>query len=225
MDGEKISGADDLNSSPNKLDDNRQKFSIKNLSITPTSSDTQAAYEYEDLKRSSDRTTLLTHILYWPIYVLFIFPIQYLIRAFMWGFWKNWDIATKLLIFGNEAKENILKLRFLRNPDRRTVYLRASRIYTPAQIFPFVTGSKPISEDSSSQRPPAPSNWNAIRKQVYNRDGYTCVNCGASGGPEGNAELHADHVLPKSRDGPDTLNNLRTLCRECHEARHARNFN
>ncbi|MFD1641773.1 HNH endonuclease [Halohasta litorea] len=222
---DEVGGSYESISTPNEVDDDREEYLIEGLSIKPTSSDNAAAYEYEDLKRSSDTKTQWVHIFYWPIYTLFIFPIQYIIRAFMWGFWKNWDIPTKIMILSGEAKENFQKLSFLGNPDRRAVYLRASRVYTPAQLFPFVPGSKPIPEDSTSERLQAPNNWNKIRKQVYKRDGHTCVNCGEGGGPNGTAELHADHVLPRSRNGPNTLSNLRTLCRECHEARHARKFN
>ncbi|WP_394348707.1 HNH endonuclease signature motif containing protein [Halorubrum cibi] len=33
-----------------------------------------------------------------------------------------------------------------------------------------------------------------------------------------------DHVLPRSREGADAIENLRTLCSSCHQARHARFF-
>jgi hypothetical protein len=213
--------------SPDEQKNTAQSFDLGGISVGPASSDTSAAYEYEDLQRGSATSTLLIHTLYWPIYVLFVFPIQYIVRILIWGFWKKrhvWNVRIRIRMFLGEAIENLRKLRFLVHSRRRTIYLRASRIYTPAQLLPFVSGTKPISEDSSSERPPTPDNWDSIRKHVYERDGYACVNCCAKGGTNGDAELHADHVLPKSRDGPNTLQNLRTLCRECHEARHARNF-
>lgn len=202
-------------------------FSIEGISVTAASTDRPGAYEYEDLKRGSDTSTLLTHAVFWPIYLLVAFPIQYLIRILLWGFWRKrhvWHVPTRLQILFREATENLHKLRFLLNPDRRAVYLRASRVYTPAQVFPHIAGTKPIPEDPSSKRQRKSGRWDRLRKQVYERDEYTCVNCGAEGGPNGSTELHADHVLPSSRDGSDTSRNLRTLCRECHEARHARNF-
>lgn len=210
--------------SPDEVQDESGEFAIGGISVKPTSSNVLAAYEYEDLKRSSNSGTRVTQLLFWTVYVLFFSYIHYFIRALRWQFFSRLGVGGKMAKFFQEASENFKKLRFLQNPDRRVLYLRASRVYTPAQLLPFVPGSKPIPEDASSERPPKPRNWNTIRKQVYDRDGYTCVNCGAGGGPNGNSELHADHILPRSRDGPDTLQNLRTLCSECHQARHARNF-
>jgi len=65
-----------------------------------------------------------------------------------------------------------------------------------------------------------PSDWRSRRKQVYKRDDYTCQNCGAMGGKKGNNELHAHHVVPKSSGGTHNLNNLKTLCEDCHQAVH-----
>lgn len=65
-----------------------------------------------------------------------------------------------------------------------------------------------------------PSDWNARRKKVYQRDGHKCQNCGTFGGPKGNAELHAHHVVPKSKGGTHETTNLITICKECHDAIH-----
>ncbi len=65
-----------------------------------------------------------------------------------------------------------------------------------------------------------PSNWDSIRKKVYERDGYTCNNCGARGGPHGPAELHAHHGVPLSKGGSNKLSNLQTYCVDCHNAIH-----
>lgn len=53
-------------------------------------------------------------------------------------------------------------------------------------------------------------NW---RKEVFERDKYTCQECGQVGG-----ELQADHIKPKKLF-PELIfdiNNGRTLCSECH---------
>ncbi|WP_121821072.1 HNH endonuclease [Halostella salina] len=65
-----------------------------------------------------------------------------------------------------------------------------------------------------------PSDWDSRRKKVYRRDGYTCQHCGAKGGQNGDTELHAHHIVPKSRGGSHHLNNLVTVCRDCHKAIH-----
>ena len=66
-----------------------------------------------------------------------------------------------------------------------------------------------------------PDDWDRRRKKVYQRDGYQCQRCGASGGGSGNAELHAHHKVPKSKGGSHRLSNLTTLCSDCHSQVHA----
>jgi hypothetical protein len=65
-----------------------------------------------------------------------------------------------------------------------------------------------------------PSDWGSRRKEVYRRDDYTCQNCGVLGGPHGDAELHAHHIVPKSKGGTHNTSNLKTLCKDCHDAIH-----
>jgi hypothetical protein len=57
------------------------------------------------------------------------------------------------------------------------------------------------------------------RKSVFERDNYSCVNCGARSRAGMGVVLHADHIKPFSLF-PELrfdINNGRTLCRECHK--------
>lgn len=65
-----------------------------------------------------------------------------------------------------------------------------------------------------------PEDWDSRRREVYQRDGYACQNCGRQGGPGGNVELHAHHVVPKSKGGTHQRRNLITVCAQCHRAIH-----
>ena len=65
-----------------------------------------------------------------------------------------------------------------------------------------------------------PSDWDSRRRRVYSRDGYRCQNCGAGGGREGGAELHAHHIVPISKGGSHSTSNLKTMCKDCHSAIH-----
>lgn len=56
----------------------------------------------------------------------------------------------------------------------------------------------------------------ALRTQVYERDGYTCVSCGAR------RQLTCDHIIAESRGGPTTLENLQTMCAPCNSRKGAR---
>lgn len=49
-----------------------------------------------------------------------------------------------------------------------------------------------------------------VRAQVYARDGHVCLHCGSR------EDLSLDHVHPWSLGGPDTVENLQTLCRTCN---------
>lgn len=57
---------------------------------------------------------------------------------------------------------------------------------------------------------------------MYRRDEYTCQNCGARGGPYGDTELHAHHIVPIAQGGSHKPSNLTTLCKQCHDAAHGR---
>lgn len=61
--------------------------------------------------------------------------------------------------------------------------------------------------------------WHAARAEVFDRDGYACVDCGTG------EDLQADHVVELHLD-PDNLelaldpDNLVTRCGPCNRAKH-----
>lgn len=57
------------------------------------------------------------------------------------------------------------------------------------------------------RKSPIPSE---MRWAVFRRDNFTCKRCGRQ------EDLHADHVIPESKGGPTTMENLQTLCRDCN---------
>jgi 5-methylcytosine-specific restriction endonuclease McrA len=54
-----------------------------------------------------------------------------------------------------------------------------------------------------------------VRFDVFMRDGYVCQYCQVPGG-----RLDPHHILPRSRGGSDTLDNLVSLHRLCHDQVH-----
>jgi nitrogen regulatory protein PII-like uncharacterized protein len=68
-----------------------------------------------------------------------------------------------------------------------------------------------------------PDDWDVRRRQVYQRDQYKCGNCNSEGGPYGDTELHAHHIVPKNSRGSDQFTNLVTLCADCHSRVHPDN--
>ena len=49
-----------------------------------------------------------------------------------------------------------------------------------------------------------------VKALVYARDNFACQKCGAT------ENLTLDHIHPWSKGGPDTVENLRVLCRPCN---------
>jgi 5-methylcytosine-specific restriction endonuclease McrA len=61
----------------------------------------------------------------------------------------------------------------------------------------------------------------AVRREVFARDGERCTFCDAHGKRcTATTLLELDHVVPRARGGPDTLENLRARCR-AHNRLHA----
>lgn len=52
------------------------------------------------------------------------------------------------------------------------------------------------------------------RRRILERDGYHCVMCLRE--PTDHRFLHVDHILPRSKGGPNDDENLQTLCRSCN---------
>ena len=55
-----------------------------------------------------------------------------------------------------------------------------------------------------------------LRYQVLKRDLFKCCACGASPSKDPTVELHIDHIVPWSKGGGTTLENLQTLCSKCN---------
>lgn len=61
-----------------------------------------------------------------------------------------------------------------------------------------------------------------LRQQIKERDGYTCKQCGASVHQEPNLLLEIDHIIPVSKGGLTTEDNLQTLCWRCNRKKGAK---
>lgn len=52
----------------------------------------------------------------------------------------------------------------------------------------------------------------SLREKVFRRDSYKCLRCGCSE----KELLRADHIIPESKQGETSINNLQTLCLSCN---------
>ena len=55
-----------------------------------------------------------------------------------------------------------------------------------------------------------------LRRRIIERDGYYCVYCDED---LRDAEIHMDHVIPESKGGPTSYDNLQVTCRKCNLAK------
>ena len=52
--------------------------------------------------------------------------------------------------------------------------------------------------------------WQEVKREVHERDGNCCTECGSTEG------LEAHHIEPVAEGGTPRLQNLTTLCKRCH---------
>ena len=60
---------------------------------------------------------------------------------------------------------------------------------------------------------------NKLREHIKERDHFTCCSCGNSIYAEPNLLLEIDHIIPVSKGGHTTEENLQTLCWKCNRAK------
>lgn len=58
--------------------------------------------------------------------------------------------------------------------------------------------------------------WGELKRRTKDRDGWCCINCGSR------ELLQVDHITPLSKGGRNTMSNLQTLCKKCHETKTGR---
>ena len=59
----------------------------------------------------------------------------------------------------------------------------------------------------------------SLREKIKRRDNYTCQKCGLSIKDEPNLLLEIDHIIPLSKNGLTTEDNLQTLCWRCNRTK------
>jgi 5-methylcytosine-specific restriction endonuclease McrA len=80
--------------------------------------------------------------------------------------------------------------------------------------------SAPPAGEYRARKPPS----NQVRREVWQRDGGRCRNCGITDDEamqRTGEHLQYDHIVPFSRNGADTVNNIQLLCGPCNRAKAA----
>ena len=101
-------------------------------------------------------------------------------------------------------------------------------IFSPARIseklgLRFPMENTPIPAPLREKQPRLKldrEDYEMMRERVLRRDSWRCQECGAF------ENLHVHHMKPRSQLGGDTMDNLITLCADCHGKYHgwARKF-
>lgn len=82
-------------------------------------------------------------------------------------------------------------------------------------VDPEIAGrvvNQPTRQKHRTQRDPS---WR-LRFLVTRRDRFTCRACGRSPANDIGVVLHVDHIVPWSKGGETTFDNLQTLCEKCN---------
>jgi 5-methylcytosine-specific restriction endonuclease McrA len=88
----------------------------------------------------------------------------------------------------------------------------------PPRLRHVVTRTRTITATAAARPVARPSIPADTRLFVWNRDGGKCVSCLSD------QDLQFDHVIPISRGGANTADNIELLCASCNQRKKARLF-
>jgi len=118
---------------------------------------------------------------------------------------KNTNILEKMKMLQNEYyKAGSLWKSFYKD------FYSFKSAYDDEEYLIYVIESK----SNNGYSPSINKEYEISRETVLIRDDYRCVCCGKGIGR--GVRLEIDHILPFDLGGPNTLENLQTLCKECN---------
>lgn len=88
--------------------------------------------------------------------------------------------------------------------DRCTIHSPSTSIYIPYVVYLFKISTRRLEKYDINQ-------VKYSRKNVIQRDNYTCQYCGKSIGP-----MTVDHIVPRSKGGQSNWDNLVACCKRCN---------
>lgn len=113
----------------------------------------------------------------------------------------------------SKINSHIKEIEFIKNILPISTIVLETSTFDP-HLLKMQEGGNPFNRHWGYQRGPNYGFANA-KAACLNRDNYTCRCCKTKKGT-----LHAHHIVYRSNGGSDTLDNLITLCENCHKKLH-----
>jgi group II intron reverse transcriptase/maturase len=119
---------------------------------------------------------------------------------------NRWNLGVK------DEKGQMVYLYQLTDLHRHIYYARRHpHPYLIDQpLDPITDLETPFLDRWDGHTTPEKADWAELRLAVLARDGYQCTQCGSKD------NLHIHHRQPRRQNGPHQMDNLQTLCQQCH---------
>ena len=111
-----------------------------------------------------------------------------------------------------QASSCVSVRRYSRSNSRYLVDLHGCESYIRNEALKECEASDVCETTDSKQDTRLPLN-SSIRKLIFERDFYRCINCGT------HKSLSIDHIVPVSKGGGNEIKNLQTLCATCNSSK------
>jgi hypothetical protein len=96
-------------------------------------------------------------------------------------------------------------------------WINSDSPYSPEPDFGFSSDSPgTVDPNAIAKRRTKREITDRQRFRILMRDGFTCMSCGASPLKQPGVELHVDHIVPWSKGGETTDENVQTKCARCN---------
>lgn len=111
-----------------------------------------------------------------------------------------------------QASSCVSVRRYSRSNSRYLIDLLGCECYIRNEELKECEASDVCEPTDSKQNTRLPLN-SSIRKLIFERDFYRCINCGT------HKSLSIDHIVPVSKGGGNEIKNLQTLCATCNSSK------
>lgn len=111
-----------------------------------------------------------------------------------------------------QASSCVSVRRYSRSNSRYLIDLHGCGCYIRNEELKECEASDVCEPTDSKQNTRLPLN-SSIRKLIFERDFYRCINCGT------HKSLSIDHIVPVSKGGGNEIKNLQTLCTTCNSSK------